>query len=63
MNRRRSHRPNIKPQTVRIIGGQWRGRRIGFPVRPGLRPTADRVRETLFNWAVGLSGPACCAGS
>ena len=36
--------------TLRIIGGRWRGRRISFPVVPGLRPTPDRVRETLFNW-------------
>lgn len=36
--------------TVRIIGGRWRGRRLRFPSRPGLRPTPDRVRETLFNW-------------
>src|SRR6266850_2020781 len=36
--------------SVRIIGGGWRGRRIGFPDVPGLRPTPDRVRETLFNW-------------
>jgi len=35
---------------VRIIGGAWRGRRISFPDLPGLRPTPDRVRETLFNW-------------
>jgi 16S rRNA (guanine966-N2)-methyltransferase len=35
---------------VRIIGGTWRGRRIQFPDLPGLRPTPDRVRETLFNW-------------
>jgi 16S rRNA (guanine966-N2)-methyltransferase len=35
---------------VRIIAGEWRGRRIAFPDLPGLRPTADRVRETLFNW-------------
>ena len=35
---------------VRIIGGRWRGRRIRFPEVPGLRPTPDRVRETLFNW-------------
>jgi len=34
----------------RIIGGQWRGRRLGFFPAPGLRPTPDRVRETLFNW-------------
>lgn len=36
--------------SVRIIGGGWRGRRIGFADLPGLRPTPDRVRETLFNW-------------
>lgn len=35
---------------VRIIGGQWRSRRLCFPSTPGLRPTPDRVRETLFNW-------------
>jgi 16S rRNA (guanine966-N2)-methyltransferase len=36
--------------SVRIIGGTWRGRRVNFPDIPGLRPTPDRVRETLFNW-------------
>src|ERR1700722_19193359 len=36
--------------SVRIIGGRWRGRRVAFPDIPGLRPTPDRVRETLFNW-------------
>ena len=35
---------------MRIIGGAWRGRRVNFPDMPGLRPTPDRVRETLFNW-------------
>jgi 16S rRNA (guanine966-N2)-methyltransferase len=35
---------------VRIIGGGWRGRRVQFPDSPELRPTPDRVRETLFNW-------------
>jgi len=35
---------------VRIIGGSWRGRRLEFQAEPGLRPTPDRVRETLFNW-------------
>ena len=45
---------------VRIIGGNWRSRRIGFPDRPGLRPTPDRVRETLFNWlGQDLSGYRC----
>ncbi len=36
--------------SVRIIGGSWRGRRVRFPDLPTLRPTPDRVRETLFNW-------------
>ena len=35
---------------MRIIGGAHRGRKLRFPSLPGLRPTADRVRETLFNW-------------
>lgn len=35
---------------LRIIGGQWRGRLLPVVDRPGLRPTPDRVRETLFNW-------------
>lgn len=35
---------------VRIIGGQWRNTRLAVPNRPGLRPSSDRVRETLFNW-------------
>lgn len=35
---------------LRIIGGEWRSRRFVFPDGPGLRPTPDRVRETLFNW-------------
>ena len=36
--------------SVRIIAGIWRGRRVHFPDMPALRPTPDRVRETLFNW-------------
>lgn len=35
---------------VRIIGGQWRRTKLAVPNKPGLRPTPDRVRETLFNW-------------
>lgn len=35
---------------VRIIGGTMRGRIVRFPARPGVRPSPDRVRETLFNW-------------
>lgn len=35
---------------IRIIGGQWKRTRLAVPDKPGLRPTPDRVRETLFNW-------------
>jgi 16S rRNA (guanine966-N2)-methyltransferase len=38
------------PGQVRVIGGRWRGTRLTVPPLPGLRPTPDRVRETLFNW-------------
>lgn len=43
--------PNARARNrVRIVGGDWRSRIVEFPDAPGLRPTADRVRETLFNW-------------
>ena len=46
--------------TLRIIGGDWRGRRLEFPSSPNLRPTGDRIRETLFNWlAAEISGSRC----
>jgi 16S rRNA (guanine966-N2)-methyltransferase len=38
------------PGEVRLIGGQWKRSKLPVPDRPGLRPTPDRVRETLFNW-------------
>jgi len=45
---------------VRIIGGQWRRTRLKVLDKPGLRPTPDRVRETLFNWlGQDLSGWRC----
>jgi 16S rRNA (guanine966-N2)-methyltransferase len=45
---------------VRIIGGAFRRRVIRFPANPGLRPTPDRVRETLFNWlGQDLTGKRC----
>jgi 16S rRNA (guanine966-N2)-methyltransferase len=45
------HRPDKTEQgSYRIIGGHWRSRRLTFPAIAGLRPTTDRVRETLFNW-------------
>ena len=49
-----------RPNTLRIIGGEWRSRRIRFPGLTGLRPTPDRVWETLFNWlAPDLAGSRC----
>lgn len=45
---------------LRIIGGEWRGRKLEFANLPGLRPTPDRIRETLFNWlAPYLAGSRC----
>ncbi|MBC3950324.1 MULTISPECIES: 16S rRNA (guanine(966)-N(2))-methyltransferase RsmD [Pseudomonas] len=42
---------------LRIIGGEWGSRKLTFPDAPGLRPTPDRVRETLFNWlAMDIAG-------
>jgi len=46
--------------TLRVIGGKYRSRQLRVPARPGLRPTPDRVRETLFNWlGQDLDGLAC----
>ncbi|MBI3776111.1 MAG: 16S rRNA (guanine(966)-N(2))-methyltransferase RsmD [Gammaproteobacteria bacterium] len=48
------------PNTLRIIGGSWRGRKLHFPDVDGLRPTPDRVRETLFNWLQPVIAGAHC---
>jgi 16S rRNA (guanine966-N2)-methyltransferase len=54
-----SQKPGRSNQ-VRIIGGQWRRRILHFPEVSGLRPTPDRVRETLFNWlGQRLDGMRC----
>ena len=50
MSSRSSPLGHRRANQLRIIGGRWRGRRLGFSSVPGLRPTPDRVRETLFNW-------------
>ena len=50
MNRRAQTGRGQAPGSVRIIGGRWRGTRLQVPHKAGLRPTSDRVRETLFNW-------------
>lgn len=49
-----------KHNQVRIIGGRFRGRRITFLDLPGLRPTPDRIRETLFNWLTPIIPDAYC---
>jgi 16S rRNA (guanine966-N2)-methyltransferase len=55
-----SRRASASHHRLRIIGGAWRGRRIDFPALPELRPTPDRVRETLFNWLQGyIEGSRC----
>lgn len=45
---------------VRIIGGEWRGRKLHFPQSPAIRPTPDRVRETVFNWLQSSVAGARC---
>ena len=51
---------SARPGRIRIIGGEYRGRRIAVPERRDLRPTPDRVRETLFNWlGQRLDGRSC----
>ena len=45
---------------LRIIAGNWRGRKLPFPDRESLRPTPDRVRETLFNWLQSLVPGSRC---
>lgn len=53
-------RARIAANRLRIIGGSWRSRLIVFPDTEGLRPTPDRVRETLFNWlGQDLTGRRC----
>nr|WP_260306274.1 RsmD family RNA methyltransferase [Variovorax sp. Sphag1AA] len=44
------------PHFVRIIGGEWKRTRLAVADKAGLRPTPDRVRETLFNWLASLAG-------
>ncbi|MBV0934617.1 16S rRNA (guanine(966)-N(2))-methyltransferase RsmD [Marinobacterium weihaiense] len=65
MPRRNNHRPRhtapaAEPSSIRIIGGEWRGRKLDFPAIEGLRPTPDRVRETLFNWLQAYVPGARC---
>lgn len=50
MKKRAPRKSPSSAPSLRIIGGQWRGRKLGFAEVDGLRPTGDRIRETLFNW-------------
>ena len=55
-----THAAKVARGQVRIIGGQWRGRKLHFNEVAGLRPTGDRIRETLFNWlAPWIDGARC----
>ncbi|NND68930.1 MAG: 16S rRNA (guanine(966)-N(2))-methyltransferase RsmD [Halioglobus sp.] len=57
---KKSSAGTAKDGQLRIIGGSWRGRKLSFPAEQGLRPTGDRVRETLFNWlAPHINGARC----
>jgi len=58
----RHRRPVVsrRDNRLRIIGGRWRGRKLSFPDVQGLRPTPDRVRETLFNWLSPVVAGARC---
>ncbi len=62
-----SKRPAARPGSVRIIGGSHRGRRIPIVADDSLRPTPDRIRETLFNWLAPVLPGArvldLCAGT
>ncbi|MBV8145336.1 MAG: 16S rRNA (guanine(966)-N(2))-methyltransferase RsmD [Gammaproteobacteria bacterium] len=49
-----------RSRVLRIIGGTWRGRKLRFPASAAIRPTPDRVRETLFNWlGAAVRGAQC----
>jgi 16S rRNA (guanine966-N2)-methyltransferase len=55
-----AHQRGSRTRLLRIIGGSWRGRRLRFPASADIRPTPDRVRETLFNWlGHRVSGARC----
>jgi 16S rRNA (guanine966-N2)-methyltransferase len=49
-----------RSRVLRIIGGTWRGRKLRFPASAAIRPTPDRVRETLFNWLGPATQGAVC---
>lgn len=59
-HQKKSPKGSPPPGKLRIIGGRWRGRVLPFPEVGGLRPTGNRIRETLFNWLLPvLPGSRC----
>lgn len=57
---RKAVRGSAPPGQLRLIGGRFGGRRLAVPDQPGLRPTGDRTRETLFNWLQPLMPGSRC---
>ena len=58
--KKQQSKPKTANNTLRIIGGQWRSRKLAFNDAPNLRPTPERVRETLFNWLqADIHGARC----
>lgn len=55
-----SRQQHSSTNQLRIIGGQWRSRKLSFPDVEGLRPTSDRIRETVFNWLAPYISSAHC---
>ena len=62
MSRKKPQKKNkhFNTNTLRIIGGEWRSRKLSFVDAQSLRPTPDRIRETLFNWLQGRIHGANC---
>ncbi len=60
MPRARKKNSNAATCRVKLIAGQWRGRNLSFPDAVGLRPTGNRIRETLFNWLMPLLPGSRC---
>ena len=65
--RKTADKKNSRPGQLRIVAGNWRSRLLQIADVPGLRPTSERIRETLFNWLTpGIHGSRCldlCAGT
>ncbi|CAB1276737.1 16S rRNA (guanine(966)-N(2))-methyltransferase RsmD [Candidatus Nitrosacidococcus tergens] len=60
MKTEKNSKSDFLENRLRIIGGTWRGRKLRVPAEPGLRPTPNRIRETLFNWLQPVIEGARC---